>query len=61
MDEQLYKEVLSTKPNKKKVSYSLESDIVETFNKVARAKNYNKSQIVENLLKSFLEREQKLI
>ncbi|NOQ32523.1 MAG: CopG family transcriptional regulator [Helicobacteraceae bacterium] len=58
MDDELYKEILSKKVNKKKVSYSLDAEIVETFTKIAKEKKYNKSQIIENLLKSFLQREQ---
>ncbi len=41
----------------KKVSYSLETDVVEQFNKIAKNKNYNKSQTVNNLIKLFIKKE----
>ncbi len=58
LDNELYKKVLSKKVNKKKVSYSIDAETVSIFAKVATEKKYNKSQIIENLLKSFLQIEQ---
>ena len=45
------------KTEKTKVSYSISKDIIDSFNKVANKKYYNKSLIVEELLKIFIEKE----
>jgi len=49
------------KNSKKKVSFNIDVEIVESFNKLAKVKKYNKSQTVGNLLKSFIESELSLI
>ena len=46
---------------KKKISISIDIDILEEFNKIAKANKYNKSQTVSNLIKAFVENEKNLI
>jgi len=56
--------VLAEKKKKtttKKVSYSLDINVSNEFNKVAKAKGYNKSRTVNNLIKNFLENEANII
>ena len=48
------------KNNTKKVSYSLDIDVLEKFNKIAETKGYNKSKTVNNLIRAFIEQENSL-
>lgn len=41
----------------KKVSYTIDTDILNEFNKIAKAKGYNKQRTIENLMKIFIESE----
>lgn len=41
----------------KKVSYTIDSDVVDEFNKLAKNRGYNKQKTVENLLKVFIKSE----
>lgn len=52
---------VSKRKNTKKVSYSIENDVLDAFNKISDSKSYNKSQTVNNLLKMFIEQENSLI
>ena len=49
------------KTTTKKTSYSLDIEIVEAFDKLAKSKGYNKSRTVNNLIKNFLESESSLV
>ena len=49
------------KIKKKKVSYSIRENLIEEFNHIANAKGYNKSSVVEEMLKIFIEKEKSLI
>ena len=49
------------KGEKKKISISIDIDVLEEFNKLAKANRYNKSQTITNLIKAFVEREKSLI
>lgn len=40
--------------DKKTVSYKIDKDIVEEFNKTAKEKAINKSQWIENKMKEFI-------
>lgn len=46
---------------KKKMSISIEVDVLEEFNKLAKLNKYNKSQTVSNLIKAFIKNEKSLI
>jgi metal-responsive CopG/Arc/MetJ family transcriptional regulator len=46
---------------KKKMSISIEVDVLEEFNKLSKLNKYNKSQTVSNLIKAFIENEKSLI
>ena len=48
-----------TKYNKKKMSITIDIDLLNEFNKIAKQKKYNKSQTISNLIKVFLENEKK--
>ncbi|MFK7780217.1 MAG: hypothetical protein QM490_03630 [Candidatus Gracilibacteria bacterium] len=56
-----HQDIAVIKNSKKKVSFNIDIEIVEAFNKLAKIKKYNKSQTVGNLLKSFIEQEISLI
>lgn len=43
--------------NKKKVTYSLDKDLIKRFNKFVGDNAYNKSYLVEKILKEYLEKE----
>jgi len=45
----------------KKVSYSIQTEVLDEFNKIAKAKDYNKSQTINNLIKMFNEKENSLL
>lgn len=49
------------KIKKKKVSYSIRENLIEEFNHIASEKGYNKSSVVEEMLKIFIEKEKSLI
>jgi len=51
----------STKRGFKRVSYSVNSDVINEFNKIAKNKKYNKSKIIENFLRKFVEQEISLV
>jgi metal-responsive CopG/Arc/MetJ family transcriptional regulator len=45
---------------KKKMSISIEVDVLEEFNKLSKLNKYNKSQTISNLIKAFIENEKSL-
>ena len=49
--------VAVAKNEKKKVTYTLDSDILSQFNQIAKTKKYNKSQTINNLIKLFINTE----
>jgi len=51
----------STKRGFRRVSYSVNSDVIDNFNKIAKNKKYNKSKIIENFLRKFVEQEMSLV
>lgn len=59
MDE-LYTSVTNSIIRKTKVSYSLNEKLVKDFDLICKSKKYKKSEIVENLLKVFIEQEKSL-
>ncbi len=52
---------IKLKNTTKKVSYSLDIKVVEDFDKLAKARGYNKSRTINNLIKSFLKSENSLV
>lgn len=46
---------------KTKISISIDSDLIEEFNKIAKLNKYNKSKTISNLIKLFVESEKSLI
>lgn len=44
-----------TTNTKTKVSYSVDIDVLKRFNELAEREGYNKSQVVNNLIKKFVE------
>jgi metal-responsive CopG/Arc/MetJ family transcriptional regulator len=49
------------KGEKKKISINIDIDVLKAFNKIAKAKKYNKSQTITNLIRVFVENEKSLI
>jgi len=45
----------------KRAGFSISEDVLEEFNKISKSKNYNKSKLVENFMRKFIEREKSLI
>lgn len=61
MSEDIFEEIKAKKTKIKRVGYSINEEVLESFNKVCGAKNYNKSRIIENFMKKFVEQELSLI
>lgn len=61
MSEDFFEEVKKKKEVKKRSSYNIEKKILDDFNKICKINNYNKSQIINNFLKKFVEKELTLI
>lgn len=49
------------KSKKGKSSYTITEQVLKEFDKIANGKGYNKSSVVEELLKMFIEKEKSLI
>jgi hypothetical protein len=49
------------KQKSKKANYTLDADVLDKFNKLAKQKKYNKSKTVNNLIKIFIEKEMSLV
>ncbi len=47
-------EIIKKATKKKKASYTIEGTILKDFNTICNAREYKKSQIVENLIKVFI-------
>lgn len=56
-----FEDLKSKKIKTKRASYSINELVLEKFNKISQGKKYNKSQIIENFLRQFIENETKLI
>jgi len=61
MDENFLDDIKQSKSKTKRASYSIDTKVLEDFGKISKAKNYNKSKIVENFLKKFVEAELSLV
>lgn len=59
MDE-LYASITDSIVRKTKVSYSLNEKLVKEFDSICKSKKYKKSEIVENLIKVFMDQEKSL-
>ena len=44
---------------KRKISVSIDVDVLDDFNKIAKANKYNKSQTITNLIKVFVKNQKK--
>lgn len=60
MDEEIRNQIKSGIQKKSKASYSIDVNVLNEFDKLCTAKKYKKSQIVENLVKMFIEQEKSL-
>lgn len=60
MDEEIRNQIKSGIQKKSKASYSIDLDVLNEFDKLCTAKKYKKSQVVENLIKMFIEQEKSL-
>lgn len=47
-----------SKNTKTKVSYSIDTDILNKFNELAKEKGFNKSQVINILMKRFIEEQE---
>lgn len=45
----------------KRTGFSIDKEVLEEFNRISRAKGYNKSKIIENFMVKFIEREKNLL
>jgi len=61
MSEINFEDLKSKKTKTKRASYSINETVLSNFNKISQGKKYNKSQIIENFLRQFIELETKLI
>lgn len=61
MDEHFLEDITKTKSTVSIVSYSIDKVVLEDFKKISKAKKYNRSKIIENFLKKFIEAEQSLV
>ena len=60
MDEEIRNQIKSGIQKKSKASYSIDLSVLSEFDKLCTAKEYKKSQVVENLIKMFIEQEKSL-
>jgi metal-responsive CopG/Arc/MetJ family transcriptional regulator len=61
MSEINFEDLKLEKTKAKRASYSINETVLENFNKIAQENKYNKSRIIENFLRQFVELETKLI
>lgn len=61
MGEDFFDDITTPKTKTKRASYSINEVVLTDFNKLSESKNYNKSKIIENLLKKFIEAETSLV
>jgi len=52
-------EIKKTKSKTKRVSYSIDESVLAEFGEIANKNGYNRSKIVENFLKKFVDAEKK--
>ena len=57
MSDEFFNDIKKTKPKSKRVSFTINENILSEFNELAQKNDYNKSKIVENFLKKFIESE----
>ena len=53
--------VAVTKFNKKKMSITIDVDLLDEFNRIAKINKYNKSQTISNLIRVFVTNEKNII
>lgn len=61
MDEKFLDDIKQSKTRTKRASYSIDTKVLEDFGKISKVKKYNKSKIIENFLKKFIEAEISLV
>lgn len=59
MPDDIFTDIIKPKVQRKKVTFAIDEDVLTEFSKLAKAKKYNKSLLVENLLKLFMAQEKK--
>ncbi len=61
MSDDFFDEIKQPNKKAKRASYSINEDVLKDFNNIADSKKYNKSKIIENFLKKFIESETSLV
>ena len=61
MDEHFLEDITKTKSTVSIVSYSIDKQVLADFKRISKAKKYNRSKIIENFLKKFIEAELSLV
>lgn len=62
MGDDFFDEIKKTVKTKvKRAGFSISEDVLEEFNKISQSKNYNKSKLVENFMRKFIDKEKSLI
>jgi metal-responsive CopG/Arc/MetJ family transcriptional regulator len=60
MKEDFISSITAGVKGKKKASYSIDATLLNKFDVVCTVKKYNKSKIIENMIKVFIEQENSL-
>jgi len=61
MSEDFFEDIKKPRITKVRTSFNVDYEVLNEFNKIAKSKNYNKSQIINNFLKKFLGQEKSLL
>jgi len=59
MSNDFFEDIKKVKSKSKRASFTIDEKVLSKFNKIAKINEYNKSKIVENFLKKFIESETK--
>lgn len=57
MTNNFFDDIKKIKTKSKRASFTFDENVLEEFNKISAEKGYNKSKILENFLKKFIESE----
>ncbi|MDY0292581.1 MAG: hypothetical protein RBR02_09640 [Desulfuromonadaceae bacterium] len=57
MPEDIFSSVIKPRTKRKKATFAIDENVLNEFSKLATNKDYNKSMVIENLLKIFMEQE----
>ena len=61
MSEDFFEDLRIPRAKAKRVGFSVSEEVAKEFDKFCKAKKYNKSKIIENFMKKFIEQEKSLI